>query len=170
MTNTKKALPDDIDNFFEGESVFFQKPEEGVEPQSPTPLPEQTAKSALHSSLPASDEDTSLAGKQPLMQPSSTSNMNEINTEGVIDVMTSLLQDVNIREWREIIQNTETQNTALRLTNEERYAVEDVVNELRRKEKVKTSMNEIARLGIIFIIYDFKKNGHASLLYKVKKA
>jgi len=165
----KKALPDDIDNFFEGESVFFQKPEEDVEPQSPTPVQKEAAQPALPASTPPAEKGAKLERKPAINQASSTPSSDKTNIDVMIDVMTSLLQDVNLRAWREVIENTETQNTALRMTSEERYAIEDVVNELRRKEKVKTSMNEIARLGMMYLIYDFKKNGHESILYKVKK-
>jgi hypothetical protein len=83
------------------------------------------------------------------------------------DAVTSVLHDVNLRVWREIIENTETHNSALRITSEERFAVEDIVNELRRKEKIKTSMNELIRLGLLFLIHDFKTNKRASLVYQV---
>jgi len=86
------------------------------------------------------------------------------------NVMTSSLHDVNYREWKDVIENTETHNSSLRLTNEENYAVEDLVNDLKRKLKIKTSLNEIARLGILYIIKDFKKNREKSLVYKVKKS
>lgn len=166
----KKALPDDIDNFFEGESVFFQKAEDNAKPQSPTPAQEETAQPPLPASTPSSEKGAKHERKPAINQASSTPSLDKTNIDVMIDVMTSLLQDVNLREWREVIENTETQNTALRITSEERYAIEDVVNELRRKEKVKTSMNEIARLGMIYLIYDFKKNGRESILYKIKKA
>src|SRR4029453_17697121 len=39
------------------------------------------------------------------------------------DVMTSVLQDVNLRNWRDTIENTQTRGSSLRLTNEEIYAV-----------------------------------------------
>lgn len=93
-----------------------------------------------------------------------------INEEGVNDVVTSLLQDVNLRLWRDIIENTETHNSSLRLTNDEVYEVEDLINELRRNLKVKTSLNEVARLGLLYIIRDFKKKRENSLVYKVKKS
>jgi hypothetical protein len=86
------------------------------------------------------------------------------------DVVTSLLHDVNLRNWRDAIENTETQNSALRLTSAERYAVEDVISELRRKEKIKTSMNEIARLGLLLLIHDFHRNRKNSVVYQVKKS
>ena len=86
------------------------------------------------------------------------------------DVTPSAHQDVDYRAWREIIENTETHNSALRLTRGERYEVEDVVSELERQHKIKTSMNEVARLGLLSLIHDYKKNKHESLLYKVKKS
>lgn len=85
-------------------------------------------------------------------------------------VMTSGRRDADLKTWQEIIENTETQSSALRLTREERYAVEDMVNELRRQEKIKTSMNEIARLGLLVLIQDFKQNRQQSLVYQVKKS
>ncbi len=100
----------------------------------------------------------------------STNEEKSINQEGVSDVVTSLLQDVNIREWRDIIENTETHNSSLRLTNDEVYEVEDLINELRRNLKIKTSLNEVARLGLLYIIHDFKKKREKSLVYKVKKS
>lgn len=92
------------------------------------------------------------------------------NEEGVNDVTTSLLQDVSLREWKDIVENTETHNSSLRLTNDEVYEVEDLINELRRNLKVKTSLNEVARLGLLYIIHDFKKKRKNSLVYKVKKS
>jgi hypothetical protein len=86
------------------------------------------------------------------------------------DVMTSLLQDVNIREWRDTIENTETRGSSLRLTNDEIYAVEDVIQDLERLLKIRTSMNELARLGLLFLVHEFKKHGEKSIVYKVKKS
>jgi hypothetical protein len=86
------------------------------------------------------------------------------------DVMTSLLQDVNLRDWRDTIENTQTRGSSLRLTNEEIYAVEDAIKDLERLLKIKTSINELARLGLLFLIHDLKQNGEKSLVYKVKKS
>lgn len=86
------------------------------------------------------------------------------------DVMTSSRQDDNLRRWRDIIEDTETHNSALRITNDESYEIEDMINELRRKYKIKTSMNEIARLGLLYIIDDFKKDKRNALIIKVKKS
>jgi len=88
----------------------------------------------------------------------------------LIDVMTSVLQDVNLRNWRDTIENTQTRGSSLRLTNEEIYAVEDVIKDLERLLHIKTSMNELARLGLLFLIHEFKQNSEKSLVYKVKKS
>ena len=86
------------------------------------------------------------------------------------DVMMSSLHDVNLREWKDTIENTETHNSSLRLTTEEGEHIEDLITDLKRKYKIKTSLNEIARLGLLHIVRDFKKNGDNSLVYKVKKS
>jgi hypothetical protein len=86
------------------------------------------------------------------------------------DVTTSTRQDVNYRAWKDVIENTETHNSALRLTKEERYDVEDVVSDLERTHRIKTSMNELARLGLLSILRDYKQHKQQSLVYKVKKS
>lgn len=85
------------------------------------------------------------------------------------DVVTSLLDDVDLGEWREMIANTETHSSAFRLSSAERDAVEDMVRDLRRVKRVKTSMNELARLGLMLLIHDFRKRGDKSIVYRVKK-
>jgi hypothetical protein len=86
------------------------------------------------------------------------------------DVTTSARQDVNYRAWKDIIENTETHNSALRLTRKERYDVEDVVSDLERTHHIKTSMNELARLGLLSVLRDYKQYKQQSLVYKVKKS
>jgi hypothetical protein len=157
----KKKLPTDtISSELAQSSVFFSKPEKDKSNDQP---------SKPHSSLESSrPPEAPTQGEQ--FKSSNQSLKEEINTDVNHDVMTSLTQDMDFRKWQEIIENTETQNTALRLTNEERYAIEDAVNELRRKYGIKTSMNEVARLGLLLLITDFKKNKKESVIYKVKKA
>ena len=86
------------------------------------------------------------------------------------DVMTPQNDDVDYRSWRDIIENTETHNSALRLTREERYQIEDMIQDLERTHKIKTSMNEVARLGLLAVIADYKKHKREALIYKVKKS
>ena len=121
-------------------------------PPTPTKTPDNKA--------PKSTEKTSHS--KPVKEP-------EIQ-KTLTDVMTSLLQDVNLRDWKDTIENTQTRGSSLRLTNEEIYAIEDVIKDLERLLKIKTSINELARLGLLFLIHDLKQNGEKSLVYKVKKS
>lgn len=97
---------------------------------------------------------------------------NERKKDVPSDVMTSLLHDVlhgvNLRGWKATIENTETHNSSLRLTSEESDEIEDLIKELKRRLKIKTSLNEVARLGLLYILHDFKKNRENSIIYKVK--
>jgi hypothetical protein len=102
--------------------------------------------------------------------PKLSSRHNEKSTRGKNDAMTSRRDDVNYRVWRDIIENTETHNSSLRLTAEENFAVEDVITDLKRNMKIKTSLNEVARLGLLYLIHDFKKHRENSVVYKVKKS
>lgn len=157
----KKALPEDVDHFFQGESVFFQEPPPASNPQpapQQNPNPEKQGAAAPTPSGNTGSRHTTLDVQEASQR------------DGMPDVMTSGYHEVDLKAWQEVIENTETQNSALRLTREERYAVEDLVNELRRQEHIKTSMNEIARLGLLLILHDFQQNRRNSLLYKVKKA
>ena len=69
-----------------------------------------------------------------------------------------------------MIENTETHNSSLRLTTEESNDIEDVIQELKRHLKVKTSLNEVARLGLLYLVHDFKEHRERSLIYQVKKS
>lgn len=86
------------------------------------------------------------------------------------DVTTSLLAGVDLAGWREIISETETHNSALRLSAKERDAVEDLVRDLRRKKRIKTSMNELVRLGLLVLLHDFAERKEQSIVYRVKKS
>ena len=94
----------------------------------------------------------------------------QVDKSATNDVITSSRHDVKFRAWRDIIENTETHNSSLRLTTEEGEHIEDLITDLKRKFKIKTSLNEVARLGLLYIVQDFKKNGDNSLIYKVKKS
>jgi hypothetical protein len=124
------------------------------------------------SPLPASDQSdkptkTSLPHPtRPLRKASEKKETQSVRN----DVMTSSRHDVNLRVWKDTIENTETHNSSLRLTTEEGEQIEDLITDLKRTFKIKTSLNEIARLGLLYIVQDFKKHGEYSLIYKVKKS
>lgn len=157
----KKQLPTNaITNELAGASAFFQ-PQATPSPAEPQ-VTEKPAVAPPQASPPPVAEDST--------QDTQQASLPSVRQDVMIDVTTSLLQDVDLKRWREQIEDTETQNSSLRLTSQERYVIEDVISELQRKEKIKTSMNEVARLGLLFLIHEFKKNRRQSILYRVKKA
>jgi hypothetical protein len=121
----------------------------------------------------SSTDDSDKTIKSPTPEsppPARKQSSKKVHKSATNDVMTSSLHDVNLRGWRDTIENTETHNSSLRLTTEEGEHIEDLITDLKRTYKIKTSLNEIARLGLIHIVQDFKKNGENSLIYKVKKS
>ncbi len=84
------------------------------------------------------------------------------------DVMTSLLPE-DVSQWRSILSNTETHNSALRLSAQERDDIEDCVLLLRRTLGVKTSMNELARLGLLLLVRDVRARKSKSIVCAVKR-
>jgi hypothetical protein len=169
----QKALPADITKFFQGESVFFQELSPPPQTALPTPQQAEPVNGATHDPV---SQPSAVAASTVTAQPTPSKNAPVPTSpptgqdDGMTDGVTSWLDAINFKAWQEVIENTETQSSALRLTSAERYAVEDVVNELRRAEKIKTSMNELARLGLLLLIHDFKQHKRRALLYRVKKA
>lgn len=159
-----------------GVDVFFPSP-------FPTPPTSQTKekKSRVNTppmpslSTPSNQISADPESGQPpidILQKKMVKANNDVVTsqhhEVLTDVMTSALQDINKKLWREIIEETETHNSSLRMSAREREQMEDVVRDLKRKYRIKTSMNEIARLGLLFLIHDFKKRGAQSIITEVK--
>lgn len=109
---------------------------------------------------------------QPIIAPSepdATVDVTESPHHDVVtDVMTSvLLEDISM--WRKVLAVSETHNSALRLSAQERDDIEDCVLLLRRKFGIKTSMNELARLGLLLLVRDVRTRKSESLVCAVKK-
>ena len=121
----------------------------------------------------SSTDDSDKTIKSPTPEsppPGRQQNNKKVSKAATDDVATSSLYDANLRVWRDMIENTETHNSSLRLTTEEGEHIEDLITGLKRNYKIKTSLNEIARLGLLHIVQDFKRHGENSLIYKVKKS
>jgi hypothetical protein len=127
----------------------------------PTPPPAQTSNASSRTSRPVKAKSPS-----PLRQAGRQQESKFVNN----DVVTSSLHNVNFRSWRDTIENTETHNSSLRITKQEGHDIEDLLKDLERNLKIKSSLNELARLGLLYLLHDFKKNREQSLVYKVKKS
>jgi len=141
----------------QGIGAFFTPPPRG----SNAADPKENAVTPHQRTTPTQPKIAPKTERKALQTPSK-----EINR----DVVTSPLQDVNLREWRDLIENTETHNSSLRMTREEVFQVEDLLTEIKRNLKIKSSLNEVARLGLLYTLKDFMKNKEKSLIVKVKKS
>src|SRR5215217_9672019 len=83
-----------------GTDAFFPSPPPPQEVQKNTPRPSEAIVSRSKEAQPVQEFPNKSDNKR-----NSASS----------DVMTSLLHDVNYREWRDIIENTETHNSSLRI-------------------------------------------------------
>lgn len=86
----------------------------------------------------------------------------------VTDVMTPVLPE-DVTGWRKTLAVSETHNSALRLSAQERDDIEDCVLLLRRTLGIKTSMNELARLGLLLLVHDVRERKRKSLVCAVKQ-
>jgi hypothetical protein len=156
-----------ITNELKGASAFFSPT------PSKKPISQQTVKPEVFLGkkgapvAPALKPDAG-ESRKPRQAASPTEARKDAAADVPRDAMTSFLHDVNKKLWRERIEETETHNSSLRISAKEREQIEDMVRDLKRKYRIKTSMNEIARLGLLFLAHEFRKRGTESIIAEVK--
>lgn len=109
---------------------------------------------------------------QPVVAPTEPDATAEVSESPRHDVMTDVMTSVHpedISLWRKVLAVSETHNSALRLSAQERDDIEDCVLLLRRTFGIKTSMNELARLGLLLLVHDVRTRKSESLVGAVKQ-
>jgi len=145
-----------------GQNASLKQPSRVTPASKPAPSPSSLA--------PARSRARRSPEKEASEEPPTEEGRQAATTDVTVDVMKSLLQGVNKKLWRERIEETETHNSSLRISEKEREQIEDVVRDLKRQYRIKTSMNEIARLGLVFLAHDFRQRGKESIIAEVKTA
>lgn len=110
--------------------------------------------------LPAEKKNDSVSSK----------DSNQANTHAS---MPANIQDDLIETIRKTVKQVGKDALFVRLTPDEKHQVTSVVyaiNEMYRGESRKTSENEIGRIGVNFLLVDYKTNGEQSILAKVLTA
>ena len=113
-----------------------------------------------------------LKGESSFFKPPTTpSRRHDVKVKKKVEKKSeSVLKPHNKYElWGEIIADASTQHTTVRLTAQESDNVSGFTRKLRRKHKIRISMNELARLGLLFLMDDFNDNGNDSIVAKAKK-
>ena len=98
-----------------------------------------------------------------------TSSNHAITTSINHDSKQSSNHDIIIADIRKTVRVIGKDLTSLRLTPEETKALRDVAYTYEC-QGFKTSRNEIARIGVNYLISDYRENGENSILEKVLKA
>jgi hypothetical protein len=142
---TKKLKVDDITSQLEGSAFFPRKPaEREMEEES------DEASIVQRTASPTGTPSRSRARQQASKHASSD--------DGVpVDVVEVI---------RRIVKTPGKEVAYVRLTVEEKDQLGDIVYAYKRQRK-KTSENEIARIAVSFILEDYKANGDASVLTRV---
>src|SRR3954451_9155415 len=84
-------------------------------------------------------------------------------------IASTIANKTAIETIRKSVKHPGKEVTFVRLTNEEKEQLGDIVYTYK-KQGIKTSENEIARIGLNQLIEDYKTNGQNSTLAKVLKA
>lgn len=155
-----------VKNELKGASLFFQKEQQKQAPQALKSAPGEADPAKVVSQVLKADIEPNKATQQQTPEEA----VIEVTNDVMVDVTTSILSGVDMKKWQEVIEDTETHNSSLRMSAEEKEQIEDVLRELKREFKVKTSINEIARLGLLLLAHDFNQRGKQSIIALIKKA
>lgn len=164
MTN-KKALPDDINRFFQGESVFFQTAEAKNEaPQVAAVIPKrqkERREPKFHTTTVASHHATTTPQNQGVVQLS--------KSDAILPTNEPIMTPTVVEEIRKTVKQFGKEAATYRLTEAEKQQLADIVYTYKR-QGYRTSDNELARIAINWLLLDYQEQGEQSILARVLEA
>jgi hypothetical protein len=181
---SKKVLnTQSVINELRGQSVFFREdtPAKSETDKTGPKTLEKTQKATKK--LPQSDIEKQKP--KPIRNPdysptdlpaekkNDTVNNDDSKRAGTPASMPANSQDDIVETIRKTVKQVGKDTLFVRLTPAEKHQVASVVytfNEIYRGEGRKTSENEIGRIGVKFLLEDYKANGEQSILAKVLAA
>ncbi len=141
-------------------SVFFRRP--GQPAPAATPAAEPAARQAPQQApVPSRTQSTE---PKPTQE-----NMNGSVISRNRDVMTSRYTDELIEGIRKNVRAVGREPGTIRLTEQEKVELTDIIYTLGRQGN-RTSENEIYRIGLNFLLADWREHGQESLLARVLAA
>jgi hypothetical protein len=150
----KKQLPTHaITDELAGASAFFQSPEPAA--QSPTVEPVETPLK----------QPKKQAGKKPAPLDSTDTPMDESLIPRYHDTTVSAF----VERVRKAVKKVGKEAAVHRFTPEEKRELAEIIYKYARRGQ-KTSENEIARIGINWLVLDYKEQGEASILAQILAA
>ncbi|SRR6266508_3219271 len=181
---SKKVLnTQSVINELRGQSAFFRK-DAPMQSGSNEPKPKAVKFTAIK---PKKHPESNIEKETPTAIPNSehspvnlpgtkkndTVNSNDSNHANTHASTLANIQDDTVETIRKTVKQVGKDTLFVRLTPDEKHQVTSVVyalNEMYRGESRKTSENEIGRIGVNFLLEDYKANGEQSILAKVLAA
>ena len=172
----KKALPDDVGDFFEGESVFFPPPQQlerqtvlhqppnrkvtKAQSVSPTPPSEP-----IHAPPPKPIVQSVEKPEPPRTQESVVSNNPETIQPRYHDTTTPSVVEL----VRKAVKRVGKEAATYRVTPDEKQHLADIVYTYGR-QGYRTSENEITRIAVNWLLWDYQERGAQSVLARLLEA
>jgi hypothetical protein len=181
---SKKVLnTQSVINELKGQSAFFRQDaplqSETVDPKHPTVKapPKKPKKLLAAHNEKVIPKSISNQEHSPINLPdekkTDSVSSNDSNRASTQASMLANIQDDTIETIRKTVKQVGKDTLFVRLTPDEKHRVTSVVyafNEMYRGESRKTSENELGRIGVNFLLEDYKANGEQSILAKVLAA
>jgi hypothetical protein len=171
----KKALPDDVGDFFGGESIFFppapQQVKQPVSPQSPPQVRKTDSAPSVATVKSANTQQGTRAAPSapktelPRNQESVVISSHETVPPHNHDTTTPSMVEVVRRAVKHIGKEAAT----YRFTPEEKQHLADIVYTYGR-QGYRTSENEITRIAVNWLLWDYQEQGEQSVLARLLKA
>ena len=149
MSKKKPLNTNAVLNELSGQSVFFQKENAPKKPR--------TMDDAILGSDPSTNHDTMRPINHDAMTPRDH------------DTTVSRYHDTSIETVRKAVKVIGKEAATHRFTSDEKLAIADLEYTYKR-QGVRTSENQIARIAINFILQDHQENGENSLINRVLRA
>ena len=177
---SKKTLnTQPVINELRGQSVFFKQAALS-QSESDETKPEEENKPKIHSPVNIDKAATKPIPNQasspidlPAEMKNDTVGSSESNHASIAASTLAYIQDDIVETVRKTVKQVGKDTLYVRLTADEKHQVTSVVyalNEMYRGESRKTSENEIGRIGVNFLLEDYKANGKQSTLARVLAA
>ena len=128
---------------------------------SPSPSPKEEKKQSMEERTSDHSVDATNHANEP------PSNHEPMTPRGH-DTMGSRVHDTSIEIIRKAVKQIGKEGATHRFTTEEKQNIADLIYTYKR-QGIRTSENEIARIAVNFVIQDRNKNGENSLLDRVLK-
>ena len=170
-------------NELRGQSAFFRQdpplssetedpksPTVTIAPKKPKERPKPNIKKDTARSIPNQEHppiDLTIERKNDTVS-SSDSNHANVQASTLANIQGDIIEAI-----RKTVKQVGKDTLFVRLTPDEKHQITSVVyafNEMYRGEGRKTSENEIGRIGVNFLLEDYKENGEQSILAKVLTA